>query len=159
MVKLLVEVVPITARSRSFAVCTRNVISLSRRKHCRGNGHTFCVIHFCVIHPDFQWNSWSDAECHTLFYMIQSVIHAVKQSVIQLLQWRRVAYSKVQYKASFHPSIFNAPYPVEGQGRGFYFFLFLGRNFQNRGLGVRGGCGTLEITSIFCKLEKGTKKE
>ena len=37
MVKLLVEVVHITARSRSFAVCTRTVISLSRRKHYRGN--------------------------------------------------------------------------------------------------------------------------
>ena len=46
--------------------------------------------------------------------------HEVMQSVIQnfawykvsyyFFQWRRVAYSKVQYKTSFHPSIVNRPY-------------------------------------------------
>ena len=51
------------------------------------------MCHTLLCHtPNYQRKSWSDAECHTEFCMIQSVILAVKQSVILFFQWRRVAY-------------------------------------------------------------------
>ena len=68
--------------------------------------HFLCHTLLCHT-PNFQRNSWSDAECHTEFCMIQSVILAVKQSVILFFQWRRVAY----YSRNFIPPGAGIPGP------------------------------------------------
>ena len=77
------------ARHESDLLILRSVV-ISTASHY---GRTFCVIHFCVIHPIFKEIDEVTQSVIQNFAVTYSVILAVIYSVILFFQWRKVSYS------------------------------------------------------------------